>query len=53
MNGHTYVGIDLVGMTMAFLKHRNCKLSDHRGFAAAELAFPERCFFWGESSLLN
>ena len=27
--------------------------SDHRAFAAAELAFPERCFFWGESSLLN
>ncbi len=27
--------------------------ADIRGFDLYELAQPERCFFWGESSLLN
>ena len=27
--------------------------ADHRGFGYVELTQPERCFFWGESSLLN
>ncbi len=53
MNGHTYVGLDLVWNDKGVLQHSDSKLIDHRGFAAAELAFPERCFFWGESSLLN
>ena len=27
--------------------------ADLRGLDSPELAYPERCFFWGESSLLN
>jgi hypothetical protein len=27
--------------------------ADHLGFGYMDLAQPERCFFWSESSLLN